>query len=149
MKFNWGTGIATIYGAFALIMLAFVARSRQYDPGLVSDDYYKLDLNYQAHLDKKRNAAGLTEGLQVQYDAVAQVIRLQFPTALGKPQGSVKCFRPASTHDDMLLEIQAGPDGRFEIPASRLTNGLWGLEIDWQAGETKYFNEARVTITHA
>ena len=63
MKFNWGTGIALVYGAFALIMVGVVIRSRQYDPGLVSKDYYNLDLNYQEHFDKKQNAANLAQAL--------------------------------------------------------------------------------------
>lgn len=149
MKFNWGTGIAFVYGAFALIMVGVVIRSRQYDPGLVSKDYYNLDLNYQEHFDKKQNAANLPQALEVRYDAVNNVIRLQFPANTGTPGGGIKCYRSATVNDDFNVVIQTNPDGSMEIPATHLTNGLWHLEIDWQANGTKYFNEAIVTVTHA
>lgn len=149
MKFNWGTGIALVYGVFALTMVAVVLRSRYYDPGLVRQDYYNLDLNYQEHMEKKQNAANLEVGLKVEYIADKQVIRLTFPSLSGKPMGSIKCFRPATVHDDFNLQIQAGSDGQMEIPTGQLATGLWHLEVDWQANGTKYFNEALVTVTRA
>jgi len=145
MKFNWGTGIALVYGLFALTMIAFVIRSRSHDPGLVSKNYYDLDLNYQAHLDKKHNAAGLEIGLKAQYDRDRQVFRLQFPAEAGKPTGKIKCYRSATVHDDMLLDIQTNAEGIMEIPANRMATGLWRLEVDWQGNGTPYFHEAIVT----
>lgn len=149
MKFNWGTSIAIVYGLFALTMVTVVFLSRQHDPGLVSNDYYNLDLNYQEHLTKKQNAANLATGINVGYDAVRQVIHLQFPSLKSAPAGSVKCFRSATVKDDVLLEIHTDANGNMEIPAQQLANGLWHIEVDWQAEGTKYFNEATLTITHA
>ncbi|MCC6460501.1 MAG: FixH family protein [Saprospiraceae bacterium] len=147
MKFNWGTGIALVYGLFALSMIAMVVRSRQHDPGLVSKDYYNLDLNYQAHLEKKQNAARLSAGPQVQYNAAEQVIYLSFPADLGPAAGTVKCFRAAVVKDDFVVDIQTGPDGQMRIPAAALNKGLWHFEMDWQAQGVPYFNEAVVSIT--
>jgi len=149
MRLNWGTGIALVYGIFALTMVAVVIQSRSHNPVLVDENYYSLDLNYQQHLEKKQNAAKLSEKLQVRFDAAQQLIRLQFPAALGRPAGSVKCFRSSTVKDDMLLEIQVNPDGLMEIPTGRLATGLWYLEIDWQAQGTGYFNSTRITIIRA
>lgn len=149
MKLNWGTGIAIAYSTFALVMVAFVLRSRQYDPGLVRQDYYNLDLNYQEHMQKKQNAANLAEGVKVQFDALKQVIRLQFPAGLGTPSGSIKCFRSVNVKDDFEVEVKTTTDGQMEISTERLPDGLWHLEVDWQANGMKYFNETTVTLTNA
>ena len=149
MKFNWGTGIALVYGAFALVMVTVVIISRQHDPGLVSKDYYNLDLNYQDRMDKKQNAVNLAEALQVQFDAKRKVIRLKFPAQIGAPAGSIKCYRPASIQDDFNLDVKTNPDGLMEIPAEQLTNGLWHIEVDWQANGIKYFNESKITVINA
>ena len=149
MKFNWGTGIALVYGLFALTMIAFVIRSRSYDPGLVANDYYQLDLNYQEHYDKKQNAAHLKTPVNVRFDAAKQVIRLQFPENLGTPAGSIKCFRPSTVKDDLLLKINAASGNQMEIPAGEMAPGIWNLEVDWQAGGAKYFNTAVVTVIRA
>lgn len=149
MKLNWGTGIALVYGLFAVTMVAVVVKSRTYNPGLVDKDYYKLDLNYQQHLEKKQNAARLSQGLQVHFDAAKQVIQLEFPANLGMPEGKVKCFRSSTVDDDQLLKIQANADGVMEIPTGEFATGLWNLEVDWQAQGTEYFNSALVTIIRA
>ena len=149
MKLNWGTGIALVYGLFALTMIAVVIRSRSHDPGLVSKDYYNLDLNYQAHLDKKHNAAALEVGLQAQFDLAKQVIRLQFPAAAGQPSGKIKCFRSSTVRDDMFLDIKTDANGVMEIPAARLATGLWNIEADWQGNSVPFFHEAMVTVIRA
>lgn len=149
MKLNWGTGIALVYSGFALVMVLFVLRSRQYDPGLVRNDYYNLDLNYQEHMQKKQNAANLAEGLLVHFDAVQRVIRLRFPANMGMPSGTIKCFRSVNVRDDINMDVKTGSDGQMEIPAAQMPNGLWHLEVDWQASGTKYFHETTLTITNA
>jgi nitrogen fixation protein FixH len=149
MKFNWGTGIALVYGLFAVTMIAVVLRSRSHDPGLVSKDYYNLDLNYQDHMDKKHNTARLDVGVQAEYDAVKQVIRLRFPEVAGAPTGKVKCFRSSTVRDDLFLDIKTGAEGFMEIPADRLVPGRWHIEVDWQAQSTPYFNEAVVMVIRA
>lgn len=149
MKFNWGTGIAFVYGLFALTMIAVVIHSRSYDPGLVEKDYYQLDLNYQEHYNKKQHAAQLKTPLEVRFDAAQQVIRLQFPSELGTATGKVKCFRSSTVRDDQKLEIKPDPSGKMEIPVGQMAPGLWNLEVDWQAGAVSYFNTAVVTVIRA
>lgn len=149
MKFNWGTGIALVYGLFALTMIAVVMRSRSYDPGLVQNDYYNLDLNYQAHYDKKQNTAHLKQPLVVRYDAARQAILLQFPTGIGTPAGSIKCFRSSTIKDDFRLKIKTDSDGTMGISTGQIMPGIWNLDIDWQANGTKYFNTVAVTVIRA
>ncbi len=142
MKFHWGTGIALFYSAFVLTILVVVFRSRAHDPVLVSKDYYALDLNYQAHLEKKQNAAALKTPVVARYDSERSAFLLLFPAPAGKPSGKVKCFRASTTRDDRWFDIQTNEQGIMEIPAAQLSPGRWHLEADW-AGEdgTPYFHE--------
>ncbi len=142
MKFHWGFGIALFYGAFVVAMLAMVIRSRAHDPGLVSKDYYQLDLNYQAHLEKKQNAANLRTPVMGRYDTQKEAFLLLFPAAAGKPTGKVKCFRASTTRDDRWLEIKTNEHGIMEIPAANFAPGRWHLEADWQGQDGRpYFHE--------
>ncbi len=142
MKLHWGTAIALFYSAFVLTMLLFVFRSCAHDPGLVSKNYYELDLNYQAHLEKKQNAAALRTPVVGRYDAPKAAFVLLFPAQAGKPTGKVKCFRAATTRDDRWLEIQTNEDGVMEIPAADFAPGRWHIEADWRGNDGKpYFHE--------
>lgn len=146
MKFNWGTGIALFYSAFALMMVgAAVIASRNHDPGLVQKNYYDLDLNYQAHLEKKQNAAALAALPQVRFNAQASSIALQFPAEM-KASGRAKFYRSATTKDDFSVKIENA--NALEIPAAKLASGRWHLELDWEAGDKKYFWETTIFIAN-
>lgn len=146
MKINWGTGIALVYGLFALTMIAVVFRSRSYDPGLVQKDYYTLDLNYQEHFDKKQNAVNLEKGPEAKFLAEQQVIQLAFPQELGKPAGKIKCYRSSTVLDDFYLDIKVNPGQPMEIPTRKMAGGLWHLDVDWEASGIKYFHEMIVFV---
>ena len=144
MKFNWGTGIALVYGAFVLAMIGIVFASRKHDPGLVQKDYYNLDLNYQAHLEKKQNTATLALLPQVQFKGAAKTVAIQFPSGMNVTDGTARFYRPATTGDDFTVNIKN--TDALEVPAGNLASGRWYVEFDWEAGGKKYFWETTVHI---
>ncbi|HNE28216.1 MAG TPA: FixH family protein [Saprospiraceae bacterium] len=148
MKISWGTGIALVYAAFALSMVAMVLVSRQYDPRLVQKDYYALDLNYQERLERKQNAAALPQDLEVSFDQQNKVVVFKFPVAAGKPAGSVKFSQAAAGNDDFNTDVSADVDGIMQVPADKLPQGRWHVEVIWDANGSKYYKETVVTIIH-
>lgn len=144
MKFNWGTGIALFYGTFVLLMIGVVFASRQHNPGLVQKNYYDLDLNYQARLEKKQNAAGLTEQPRAQFNASEKTVSLHFPAGMIVAGGTAKLYRSSTTDDDFFVKIEN--TNAVEIPAGNLASGRWHVELDWEAGGKTYFWETTVRI---
>lgn len=149
MKLNWGTGLALVYGTFAISMVAVVFASRQYDPGLVSKDYYNLDLHYQEHMEKKQNTANLSTMPLAHYDLEKRVVVVDFPAGMSVSGGTIKLFRAAYVGDDFSVQLPANVPGALEIPADRLQAGRWHLELDWEAEGKKYFYATTVVITNA
>jgi nitrogen fixation protein FixH len=144
MKFNWGTGIALFYSIFMLTMVATaVVASRNHDPGLVAKNYYDLDLNYQAHLEKKQNTATLAALPKVRHDASLNAISIQFPSEM-KAIGTAKLYRSATTKDDFSAKIEN--TNALEIPAANLASGRWHVELDWEANGKKYFWETAIFV---
>ena len=146
MNFNWGTGIALVYGTFALSMVGAVVASRRYDPGLVSKDYYNLDLNCQAHMEKKQNAANLSVAPAARYDAGTQSVIVEFPAGMTVSNGSIKLFRSALVGDDLTIELPPDSGNEFAIPAADLHQGRWHVELDWTADTKKYFYATSVLL---
>lgn len=144
MKFNWGTGIALAYGIFALSMVGVVFASRKHDPGLVQKNYYDLDLNYQARMDKKQNTSALAKLPQAHFNTSGQTISVQFPPGMNVSGGSAKLYRSATTRDDFSVKIEN--TNALEIPAASLANGRWHVELDWEAGGKGYFWETVVVV---
>ena len=65
MTFNWGTGIALVYTAFALATSAFVAFAIERHVDLVSPDYYARSLQLDRRMAAERGAAELGDRLIV------------------------------------------------------------------------------------
>jgi nitrogen fixation protein FixH len=148
MKINWGTGIALVYGVFALSMIGAVIASRSHDPRLVQQDYYTLDLNYQERLERKQNTAALPQDLLVRFDREARLVALQFPTSVGTPSGTVKFSQAAEGTDDFELPVQVDANGLMQVPSTKLPEGRWHVEVVWDAGGKKFYQETVVTIAH-
>lgn len=146
MKISWGTGIAVVYGIFALSMIGVVFASRRHDPGLVEKNYYDLDINYQAHLEKKQNTAALTEMPTATPDAVQQTVLLQFPAGMKVVSGTAKFYRSDEVKDDFKVQISSGDDGKVLVPTAKLQTGRWHVDLDWEAGGKPYFYETTFNI---
>lgn len=144
MKFNFGTGIALVYGLFAVSMLIMVGISFKHDPGLVQKDYYNLDLNYQAHLDSKKNAAALPYPPTVMMDEAKKAVIVRLPEGMTASEGKVKIYRSASVKDDQLLELHN--QGVLEIPAAQLPSGRWHVEMNWSSSDKSYYYETTLFI---
>lgn len=140
MKFNWGTGIALVYLIFAGGMIGMVFASRKYDPGLVQNDYYNLDLNYQDRLDRKNNTAALPEQPKLVESGANKTVTIQLPAGMGDAQGNAKYYRSATVQDDFTLKFDNGQAPN--ISTEKLASGRWHVEMEWEAAGKKYFWES-------
>jgi len=80
MKINWGTGIVLAFIGFIGFILFFVVKmsvdhSANHD--LVTEEYYKEELDYQNEIDAETNANNLTSKLEVR--KTPEGLLLQFP----------------------------------------------------------------------
>lgn len=143
MKLNWGTGIALVYATFALGMVGAVFASRKHDPGLVSKNYYDLDLNYQQRMVEKQNAAALAKPLEINYLREQQAVAFQFPAEAGQPTGgSVKMFRGGTAEGEFSTPVKTDDAGLMQIPAEKLAAGRWHVEVLWEAAGRSFFQES-------
>jgi hypothetical protein len=147
MKINWGTGIALVYASFAILMIGMVFVSRRYDPGLMQKDYYDLDLNYQARLDKKQNAGALPVQPVVRFDLEGKSVEVTLPAEMSSASGTAKCYRSSTTGEDFTVNIEH--NNKLSIPATHLTPGRWHIELDWVSDGKAYFYETTFIVTNA
>ncbi len=57
MKFNWGTGIVLAFIGFIGFIMYFIVSMHtdtKYDHDLVTEDYYKQELEFQNDIDKQK-----------------------------------------------------------------------------------------------
>ncbi len=140
MKINWGTGIVLAFIGFIAFILYFVismSTNKKYDHDLVTEDYYKKELEYQTDIDKLENAKSLTQ--DITYKKTPEGILVSFPTNLDykKIKGKLFLYRPSNKQLDFETTISLS-NTHLLIPDKRLVDGRWNIKIDWQYNGKSY-----------
>jgi hypothetical protein len=147
---NWGYGIAIVYGLFVAGMLGLVVASTRHDPGLITKDYYNLDIHYQAHFDKKQNTAALSTAPQVRFDATTRSVHVVFPDQLPVSKGTVQFRQTSSSRNDFRVDMPAvKPNEVLQIPVTDIPGGRWLLDLDWESNGRPYFYATAVAVEPA
>lgn len=140
MKINWGTGIVLAFIGFIGFILYFIITinvSDTFDHDLVTDDYYKAELDYQNDIDKLNNAKTLNENIY--YSKSVEGLVLNFPSDIdiSKVTGNVFLYRPSNKQLDFDTTISLSKPFLL-IPDQRLVDGRWNIKIDWQYNGQSY-----------
>jgi hypothetical protein len=143
---NWGYRLAALYISFVVMMLLLVSMAVKQDFDLVSDDYYRQEIEYQNRIDKINNTQKLKEPLSFQMDDESKLLHVNFPKSINTPSGKILLYRPTDSKKDVLLDIAADADNKQSIDIAHLQKGLWRVKIDWNANETAYYNEEVIVI---
>ena len=146
MKIGWGTGIFLFYTFFVLSLLWQLNKSRQYDHSLVVDNYYEHDLNYQEQFNKKMNSEALRQKLTIKNKASLDHILVQFPNGFEKISGEITFFRPNNHRHDFSVSIKTDGSNGQKIPSEKMLPGLWKVKVDWQAGDSAFYDEVSIVL---
>lgn len=143
-KISWPTGIVLALLAFVIFIMSFVYKATfmsEYDHHLVSEDYYKDELNYQQEIDKLNKSASLKEDITL--TEVAEGLLIKFPAEFDpeKINGTISFQRPSNDKIDFNLPIKL-TTANYLISGENLVNGIWNVKIEWTInGNTYLFKE--------
>jgi nitrogen fixation protein FixH len=139
-KISWPAGIVLALSAFIIFILSFVFKATflpEYDHHLVSDDYYKDEMNYQQEIDKLNKAAALNE--DVSLTKVAEGLLVKFPVEFDpeKITGTISFQRPSNDKIDFQLPIKLTTTD-YLILDNQLVQGIWNVKIEWTTNSITY-----------
>ncbi|PTM10025.1 MAG: cytochrome C oxidase Cbb3 [Bacteroidetes bacterium] len=146
MKINWGTGIVIAFIAFISFILYFVINmniNTKYNHDLVTEDYYKQELEFQQDIDKETNAKHLVQNIE--WKKINEGITLTFPENI-KPEsitGKVFLYRPSNKQLDFETTISLS-NHNLLIPDKRLLDGRWNIKVDWQYNGKSYLYKKEI-----
>jgi len=141
MKINWGTGLVIgmiAFMGFIMYLVVNMMTDDKFDHDLVTEEYYQKDLYYQQEIDA-----------ETQYNALGQTItgkrtaegwELQFPAKV-TPTGSdakVNLYRPSNKKLDSELPLVLDQNKKMLIPAAKMVDGIWKVQISWMQDEVPY-----------
>ncbi len=137
---NWGHGLTISFILFAGIMAWMVVGSFKQNVDLVTDEYYKAELEYQDRMDEIQNT---TEDAQITVSQTSEKIALKFPAV--PDEGEIHLYRPSDSRHDRHFNV---PDGKTaaEIELQGLLKGYYILKMTWTVDGKRYYQEKGVFI---
>ena len=139
-KFNWGTGIVLAFIGFIAFIMYFIISMNtndKYEHDLVTEDYYKAELEYQNDINKEKNAKLLEKNIS--WKKTDKGIIIEFPENLDIKNitGKVFLYRPSNKQLDFETTLSLSKS-HLLIPDNRLVDGRWNIKIDWQYNGKSY-----------
>ncbi|MDG5492184.1 FixH family protein [Psychroserpens sp. SPM9] len=146
MKLNWGTGIVLAFIGFISFILYFVVHmntTKKYDTSLVTENYYKAELEYQNDIDKETNAKNLVSNISWKRSDTG--LEITFPLSMNEKDitGKVFLYRPSNEHVDFETAISLSHHTLL-IPDKRLLDGRWNIKVDWQYKGKSYLYKKEI-----
>ncbi|WP_394972984.1 FixH family protein [uncultured Croceitalea sp.] len=145
MKINWGTAIVIAFVTFISFILVFVvlmSMDNRANHDLVTEEYYKAELEYQKEIDAENNANENSAVLNIKKTKQGLLVAFPEKVDFQKVKGKISLYRPSNKHLDFDLELNLS-NAHLLIPEKRLLDGRWDIKVFWEyEGETYLYKES-------
>ena len=146
LKISWPASIIIAITAFIVFILSYVYKATfmpAYDHHLVSEDYYKDELNYQQEIDKLNAATNLKENVTI--NKVENGLLISFPEEFEPSQikGTIRFQRLSNSKIDFQLPIELKTSD-FLIADENLVDGRWNVKIEWSVNNNTYLFKEKI-----
>lgn len=139
-KITWPIGILISMASFIIFILFFVYKAtflQKYDHQLVSEVYYKDELNYQHEIDELNKAALLKENISLKKNKSGLVINFPEEFDFSKITGTILLQKPSNNKIDIQETIKL-TSNQYTISDSKLVEGIYNVKIEWKVGAETY-----------
>lgn len=146
MKISWPTGIVIALVAFMIFILSFVYKVMflpEYDHHLVSEEYYKDELNYQQEINKENKGIALKENIKISKDSLG--LNIIFPKEFDpqKISGNISFIRLSNEKIDFNIPIKL-TSNTLTIDEKNLVAGRWDIKIEWIVNDNTYLYKEKI-----
>ena len=139
-KITWPAAIIFSIGAFMIFILSFVYKVTfmpEYDHHLVSEEYYKDELNYQKEIDLQNKGALLKENITISKTNEGLLINFPKEFHSTKIEGTISFVRLSNDKIDFKIPIQLS-NNQYLVKNENLVAGRWDVIIEWTANKNTY-----------
>ena len=147
IRISWPAGIIIAITSFVIFILSFVYKVTflpEYDHHLVSEDYYKDELNYQQEIDKQNKGIELKENITLV--KTSKGLSINFPAEFDptKITGTIYFQRLSNGKIDFEFPIQL-ETSHFIVKDENLVVGRWDVKIVWFVNDTEYLYKEKIS----
>ena len=140
---NFGKWIVVSFVLFALFIGTLVTLCVREDISLVSKDYYKEELDYQAQIKRLNNTEQLQQKPTIQFvDHVGLKVVWNEKTKIEK--GELKLFCPSNSKLDKQFSLLTTNEQLFELTS--LKKGMYRIKLLWTEEGQEYYYEEEIFV---
>jgi hypothetical protein len=146
LKISWPTGIIIAITAFVIFILSFVYKVTfmpEYDHHLVSEEYYKDELNYQQEINKENKGVALKENIKIKKDSLGLTIIFPVEFEPSKINGTISFVRLSNDKIDFNIPIKL-TSNEILIKDEKLVEGRWDVKIEWNVNDVDYLYKEKL-----
>ena len=145
--FQWPAALTIIITVFIFTLIGFIGLSRKHKMDLVTKNYYKKEIEYQAQIDRVNRSQKLSS-IKLRIDQSTRIAELHFPKGLlpNAIYGKIHLFRPSDASQDRMYRINLDPEGIQILDLKNLIAGFWRVKIYWQIENTEYYQEESIVL---
>ena len=147
IKFNWATGLIiamVLFIGFIMTMVVTMMNS-SHDHDLVTDDYYKKELEYQQIIDQKKRLNQLQDPIEFEIQNKEVVITYPASVRNKMKNGHIELYRPSQAKLDFDLPVNTN-SGIQRISQEMLPSGRWQMSLRFEIDGEKYLLEKNFKI---
>ncbi|WP_111707895.1 FixH family protein [Lutibacter citreus] len=140
LRITWPAAIIFSIVAFMVFILSFVYKVTflpEYDHHLVSEEYYKDELNYQKEIDMQTKGLDLKENVSIKKTKEGLLIIFPKEFEPNDITGEIYFKRLSNDKIDFKLPIELNSK-EFLIKKEDLLEGRWDVIIEWTANKNTY-----------
>jgi hypothetical protein len=145
MRFSWGNRILVAILLFIGGMGYLVYRSVNTNYDLVSQEYYKDELEYQKVIDASERAGQLSQKASVSVNDSGILIQLPEEMKGKILKGSVYFYCPTDVKKDRKTALAVNEEARQSIGLDQVPPGNYTVKIQWESGNQSYYSEQSLT----
>ena len=145
-KISWPSGIVLALSAFIIFILSFVFKATflpEYDHHLVSEEYYKDELNYQQEINKENKGVALKENIKIKKDSLGLTIIFPVEFEPSKINGTISFVRLSNDKIDFNIPIKL-ISNEILIKDEKLVEGRWDVKIEWNVNNIDYLYKEKL-----
>jgi hypothetical protein len=142
---NWGKGIVLAFVLFAVFLAVMITIMMRQDVGLVSQNYYRDDVNFQEQYDRKHNAEQLELKPVISVEQ-NEFLKVYFPSTSYIEGGTIKLFRPSSEKLDQNFRLTPSADSIQVFRLQHIERGTYRVKMDWKMEGKEFYIEQVIFI---
>lgn len=136
---NWGKSIIVAFILFAAFIGTLVTVCVRQDVNLVTQDYYKEELDYQRQIDRIAHTAMLSDKPSIKVEG--GLLTIIYPDFARVQKGALQLFRPSDARMDKRFELQRTTAHSQFFSTEGMNKGMYRARLRWTMEGKEFFLE--------